>query len=144
MVRLPLQPRIVMFVRGLVLLQIVASTEIALQPVRWWRSPRVVSSLRLTPEQSMVVDEFDQSSWPAQWHASEDLCELTTQIDERVREGNIDDQLLHLTEKLAEIQSVQREQRGRVQELASRVLSPQQFGTLRGLVRGQRRRSRTQ
>ena len=135
-----LHPRIAMCVRGLIFMQILAGTEIDLQPVRWWRSPRVLSALQLTPPQSMVIEEFYQGGRAAQWHASEELCELTKQIDERIREGDYDNQLLRLTEKIAKTKSVQREQRRRLRQFANRVLSPRQLETLGTLATGRRLR----
>jgi hypothetical protein len=122
------------FARGLVFVLVLTGTEAHLDCLNWWWSPSVVSALRLTAEQSATIEREYQESLPARRRACEEVFSLTREIANRIDAGDYDDDLLHLTERLAKAESTEGEVRRRMLERANRALSPEQRVSLSQLL----------
>jgi hypothetical protein len=102
--------------------------------VRCWRSPRIVSALTITQNQSAALERLYVEGLPTQQHASEDVTFLTEEIVKRLDDGLYDDEQLHLTERLAGALVKQCELRHDALELAVQVLTAPQRGQLARLL----------
>ena len=121
------RPRRISFLaQGLLLLLILAGTQEHLQSIRWWWSPTVVAALGITSEQAAAIERAYEDSLPAQRHASEEVIDATARVADLIRAQVYDDQLLHLTERLAQAHSTQSELHRKLLERAARALTPEQ------------------
>jgi hypothetical protein len=114
------------FTRVLVWTLIVVGTQVRLESVRWWWSPPIVSALAMTEQQSTAIERLYQESLPMRQHASEDETGLTDDIVKRLDDGLYDDELLHITERLAGAWVKQRDVRRQTFNRAVQVLTPRQ------------------
>ena len=118
--------RIFIFTRGVVLVTIIAGTQVPLESVRWWLSPAFVSAIGITPQQSRAIEQLYEDGLPAQRQAGEDVVALTARVARLVRFGAYDDELLHLTGELVKARSTQCELRRQMLRRSDRPLSPPQ------------------
>lgn len=131
--------RLAIFWRGVVVVTIVAGSQVRLEPVRWWSSPRVVSAIGITPQQAVAIERLYEDSLPAWRNAGEDVVDLTERVARLVRAGRYDDEgLLHLTGALVQARSVQYQLHRQMLERTARPLWPEQRATLARFMAEQR------
>ncbi len=106
-----------------------------LEPVRWWWSAPIVSSLAVTPEQSTTIERLYETGLPARRSASEDVISLTEKVALRLTDGVYDGELLKLTSQLVNARWNECEQRRRSLALSAKPLSEGQRERLTQLIR---------
>jgi hypothetical protein len=129
-----LRQQLARFTRVLVCAVVVVGTQTHLQSVRWWWSPPIVSALALTQQQSAALEKLYRESLPTRQHASEDVVGLTDDIATRLQDELYDDELLHLTAKLAGARLKQYDLQRAGIESAVHVLTPSQRDELTRLI----------
>lgn len=106
-----------------------------LEPVRWWWSASIVSTLGVTPEQSSTIERLYEAGLSARRSASEDVINLTEKVARRLRDGVYDGELLKLTSQLANARRNECEQRRGSLALSAKPLSAGQRERLTQLIR---------
>lgn len=119
------------FLRGVVVVTVIAGSQAHLEPLRWWSSPKVVSAIGITPQQAIAIERLYEDSLPAWRHAGEDVVNLTGRVARLVRAGKYhDDALLRLTSELVRARSVQYELHRHMLERTALPLWPEQRARL--------------
>jgi hypothetical protein len=126
--------QIARFTRVFVCAVAVVGTQARLESVRWWWSPPIVSALALTQQQSAALEKLYRESLPTRQRASEDVVGLTDNIASRLQDELYDDELLHLTARLAGARLKQYDLQRAGIELAVHVLTPSQRAELTRLI----------
>jgi hypothetical protein len=117
---------------------VVVSDQAHLEHDRWWRSPRVVALLQLTPEQSMAVEQLYEEGLPARNRAAEEVTYLDEELTYSKQWNGSDDELRRLTEELATARVAECDLRLEMLERIIAPLSARQREQLTGLVRQNR------
>ena len=123
--------RLALLSRCVVVVAIITCSQVRLEPVRWWSSPRVASAIGITPQQAIEIEQLYEHSLPAWRNAGEDIVDLTERVTRLVRAGRYDDDgPLHLTGALVHARSVQYQLHRQMLERTARPLWPEQRTTL--------------
>lgn len=108
------------------------------EPVRWWRSAPLVAALRVTPDQRSHIEQVYQNTLPQMSRASIDVIQLTGEVAKKLRDGEFDDDLLVLTDRLVHARRAQVDRRDQMLALSASVLSIGQRDVLVTLIRQRR------
>ena len=120
--------------RALILAVLVVCAQARLEPVRWWWSPRDATLVGLTPQQAMAVERLYQEDLPARNRASQEVTYLEEELKYSRQWDASDDELIRLTEELANARLVDCELRLQMLQRMSELLSARQREQLTGLV----------
>jgi hypothetical protein len=108
-----------------------------LAPVRWWRSPTVAASIGLTKAQREAIDRVYEQRLGPRRHCVERLVEASNRVDQLIRDGIYDDDVLRQTQAIASAATEQRILARVLNDEILAVLSPEQRGRL-ALMRARR------
>ena len=129
-----LRRRIAKITHLLVWALIVVGTQVRLESVRWWWSPRIVSALAMTRQQSTTIERLYVESLPMRQQASQEEMAFAEDVAERLRDGPYDDELLRSTERMAGAWVQQRNVRLQTFNRAVLVLTPNQRDELTHVI----------
>ena len=118
---------------GLVVVALVVVRPARLESLRWWRSPRVVSSLHLTASQTASIDRIYQENLAARRRCVERSAQTALKVGQMVHDGEYDE-VLRDTETLAGLAAEDETLRRRLRDRIVAILSPDQRDAMARLV----------
>ena len=121
---------------GALLAAWIVCTPARLVSVRWWLSPAVTTSLRLTDSQRQAIDRLYLSTLEARRHWIELAIEASDRLDDLIRDGAGNDAMLEQSYNAAVAAAAERALTRTVGEQIAAVLSAHQREQLATLVSG--------
>jgi Spy/CpxP family protein refolding chaperone len=109
---------------------------VRLTSVRWWRSPDVAASISLTTAQREAIDRIYEQRSAGRRRCVERLVEASNKVDEFIRDGVYDENILKGTEAVAGAATEERIVTRNLSDEIVALLSPPQREKLRTMLHG--------
>jgi hypothetical protein len=110
---------------------------VRLTSVRWWRSPDVAASISLTTAQREAIDRIYERQLAVRLRCVELLVEASNKVDEFIRDGVYDENVLKQTEAVAGAATEERIVTRILSDEIVALLSPPQRERLRVMLHDQ-------
>jgi hypothetical protein len=107
---------------------------VRLASVRWWRSPDVAASISLTTAQREAIDRIYERRSAGRRRCVERLVEASNKVDEFIRDGVYDENVLKQTEAVAGAATEERIVTRLLSDEIVALLSPPQRERLRVML----------
>lgn len=117
-----------------VLVVVMVGRPVRLASVRWWRSPEVAASISLTTAQRDAIDRMYERQLAGRRRCVERLVEASNKVDEFIRDGVYDENILKQTEAVASAATAERIVTRILSDDIVALLSPPQRERLRVML----------
>jgi flagellar motor component MotA len=134
--RRPRRPSPLRLIVGALLTFWIATRPIQLSSSEWWRSPRVMSSIKLTRLQRELIEHLYRARLTGRRQGVERLVQATNRLDQLLRDEADQDEILKETQSVAVAAAEQRTFARMLDEEIVGVLSLEQREQLASVANG--------